>query len=330
MTRGSERTHFSSACAQVSTPSASSSRASAARTQRALAERPHHDDAEAELLGQRQDLALDLALARVVGDLDGVDAAAAHHALELVEGRRAVVRRADRADLALVAQALEQVEPLAPADEVVDLVEVDAPAVPVRARARPGAAPRASSGVHSLVGDEGLVAAARRGPARASARPRRTSARCRGTWSRRRARRATTSSRPPGTSSVCHVPMPTTETRGPPRPSSRFSIVLLLVLGGRCGFLGHVSSRSLSASRTRSRSGCGRSGMPGPYPAIAAPSRAAPSAARPAWRWRRRRAACCAAARRRRSSAGDERDAALERARRGSPRRRGRRAARPR
>ena len=36
----------------------------------APAERAHHDDAEAQLLGQRQDLALDLALARVVGDLD--------------------------------------------------------------------------------------------------------------------------------------------------------------------------------------------------------------------------------------------------------------------
>ena len=84
-----------------------------ASDERAVAERAHHDDAEAELLGERQDRALDLALARVVRDLDRRDPAAAHDLLELAEGRRAVVRGADRADLALVAQALEQVEPLA-------------------------------------------------------------------------------------------------------------------------------------------------------------------------------------------------------------------------
>ena len=87
-------------------------RARRAAQQGALAERAHDDDAEPELLGERQDAALDLALARVVRDLDRGDAAAAHHVLELVERRRAVVRRADLADLALVAQQLEQVEPL--------------------------------------------------------------------------------------------------------------------------------------------------------------------------------------------------------------------------
>jgi hypothetical protein len=40
------------------------------------------------------------------------------------------VGRAEQPDAAFVAQALEQRELLAPGDEIVDLVEVDAPAVP--------------------------------------------------------------------------------------------------------------------------------------------------------------------------------------------------------
>ena len=50
------------------------------------AERPHRDDAEPELGGERQDLALGLPLARVVRHLDRLDPAGSHDACELVEG----------------------------------------------------------------------------------------------------------------------------------------------------------------------------------------------------------------------------------------------------
>ena len=74
--------------------------------------------------------------------------------------------------------------------------------------------------------------------------------------------------------------MPTTETRGPPRPSSRFSIVLLLVLGRllRRRLLGHrlvaLAERFADPVEIRMWS-FGHLGVA--YPAIAAPSRAAPS-----------------------------------------------------
>src|SRR4051812_31868275 len=94
------------------------------------AERAHDDDAEPELVGERQDLALDLALVRVVGDLDRRYPPAAHDARKLAERRRAVVRRTDRDDGAAVAGVLEQRQALLPVNEVVDLVQVDATAVP--------------------------------------------------------------------------------------------------------------------------------------------------------------------------------------------------------
>ena len=57
-----------------------------AREQRSLAERLHDDHAEAQLRGERQDLALRLAVARVVRHLHGSDPPAAHDAGELREG----------------------------------------------------------------------------------------------------------------------------------------------------------------------------------------------------------------------------------------------------
>ena len=89
------------------------------------AERAHDDHAEAELLGERQQLALGLALARVERNLDRVDPPGAHDARELVEGAGRVVRRAEEADAAGVPLPLEPVEVLAPGDEVVHLLEVD-------------------------------------------------------------------------------------------------------------------------------------------------------------------------------------------------------------
>jgi hypothetical protein len=67
---------------------------------------------------------------RVVGQLDALDPGLAHRLGELVEGARLVVRDADPADAALAALALEPFEVLAPEDEVVHLLDVDA-AVPV-------------------------------------------------------------------------------------------------------------------------------------------------------------------------------------------------------
>src|SRR3954451_13943413 len=92
------------------------------------AERSHHEHADTELLGERQDLALDLALLRVVGHLDRLDAAGPHDLRELAERARAVVRRAGEPDDARVTQLLDVRELAVPRGQVVDLQEVDASA----------------------------------------------------------------------------------------------------------------------------------------------------------------------------------------------------------
>src|SRR3954470_750795 len=91
----------------------------------ALREGPHDDDAQVELLGEWQDSARHLAFMRVVGDLDRIDQAALHHLLELVEGRRLVVRGTEEAHALLFPLVLEPREVLLPGHEVVHLLEID-------------------------------------------------------------------------------------------------------------------------------------------------------------------------------------------------------------
>jgi hypothetical protein len=64
-----------------------------------VAERAHEQDAEAELAGQRQDRPLGLALGRVAGHLDSVDAAGGHELGEVAEGDATQIRN-DSARLA--------------------------------------------------------------------------------------------------------------------------------------------------------------------------------------------------------------------------------------
>ena len=96
--------------------------------QRALTEWAHDHNSQSQISRQRQDDALDIAFQRIVGNLDRADAPCAHDGRQLVEGRRAVVRRPDDADLPGVAQPLQCCQMLTPGDEVVNLIEVNAPA----------------------------------------------------------------------------------------------------------------------------------------------------------------------------------------------------------
>ena len=124
-----------------------------------LAERAHEQDAEAEFGGERQDRALDLALGRVVGHLDGVDTAGGHELGEFAEGSRGVVGGSDQADQPLVPGGLEHRQVRGPGHQVVDLHDVDPAAVPFH---RTGElCPALLRGrVQNLVGDEDLVALA--------------------------------------------------------------------------------------------------------------------------------------------------------------------------
>src|SRR5829696_9859093 len=90
----------------------------------ALRERPHDDHAQAELLSERKDRPLDVALQGVVGHLDRVDPPTSHHSFELLEGGALVVRRAEEAHAVLLLFVLEPREVLLPGDEVVHLLEV--------------------------------------------------------------------------------------------------------------------------------------------------------------------------------------------------------------
>ena len=155
------------------------------------AERPHRDDAEPELLGERQDLALDLPLARVVRHLDRLDPAGPHDARELVEGRRLVVGRADEADVPGVALALEPRQALLPGDEIVDLLELDVAAVEGELVGSAGDGPRPRTASRSS-SRRSLRRDARRAPRPGSVPPDRTS----GT-SRRAASRPQRPLRPP-------------------------------------------------------------------------------------------------------------------------------------
>jgi len=124
--------------------------------QRSLAERAHKQDAEAEVVGQRQDRALDLALGRVVRHLDGVDSPGGHELGQFAEGGRGVVSGSEQADQPPVPRGFQHRQVLGPGHQVVDLHEVDAAAVPVH---RAGELRRAlfRGGSPDLVGDDDLI-----------------------------------------------------------------------------------------------------------------------------------------------------------------------------
>ena len=130
-TRGSESTHFSSACAQVSIPKLAKrrqllGRGRAAKKRRSgSAERAHHDDGDPELCRERQQPLLGLALVEVQRQLDDVEAAGPQRALELAERACAPVRDADAIDAARGPLLLEPREVLLPRDEVVHLLDLD-------------------------------------------------------------------------------------------------------------------------------------------------------------------------------------------------------------
>ena len=163
------------ACGQVVTPNGRSGSRSAGSGwvthQLAFAERAHQQDSDTELVGQRQDRGLDLAVGGVVGHLDAVDAAAAHEVGELPEGRRRVVGSADQADQSPVPGGLEHRQLVGPGDQGMDLRKVDPATVPVHRAVQLGRAVlrRTRSG---LVGDDNPVAPAlRAAPSSRSASP---------------------------------------------------------------------------------------------------------------------------------------------------------------
>ena len=133
-------------------------------SQRSAAERPHRDDTKVQFGRQRQDAPLRLALERVVGHLDRVDAPGAHDLLQLAERAGRVVRRAQKADPVPGPLVLQPVEVLPPADEIVHLLEIDAAAeelelgVELAAGLRPRAGP-------DLRGDKRLAATVAKHPA---------------------------------------------------------------------------------------------------------------------------------------------------------------------
>ena len=157
----------------TSTPSGASAAGSGARmTEPVAAERAHDDHAEAELLGERQDLALDLALARVERDLNRVDPPGAHRpARARRRPRRRSASHRGSGCARRRAPRSSQSQVLAPRDEVVHLLEVDVPAVEARAGPRAARAPPSTDGVQIFVATN---ASSRRPP---SARPRTRSAR---------------------------------------------------------------------------------------------------------------------------------------------------------
>src|SRR5581483_4479671 len=92
--------------------------------QLALAERTHDDHRHPELGRERQQLAL--ALVRVVRELDRLEAARPHRLGELAEGSCVPVSDADAADPTGGPLILEPRQVLAPGDEIVDLLDLDA------------------------------------------------------------------------------------------------------------------------------------------------------------------------------------------------------------
>src|SRR3954470_5635947 len=132
---------------------------SAAGEKAALCEGSHDDDAQAELLRERKDPPLDIALQGVVGHLDRIYPSASHHLLELLEGGALVVRRAEETDAVLLPFVLEPREVLLPCDEVVHLLEVH-PAREVAELRLELEAPLLLRGRPDLRRDEDVVAAA--------------------------------------------------------------------------------------------------------------------------------------------------------------------------
>ena len=134
-TRGSLRPHLIRACAQVVTPNGRSGSRSAGLGYQAhslsLAEGAHQQDPDTELVSQRQNGALYLAVGGVVGHLNRIDAAGAHEIGEVGEGRRRVVGGADQADQPPVPHGFQHRQVSAPGDQVVDLHQVDPAAIPV-------------------------------------------------------------------------------------------------------------------------------------------------------------------------------------------------------
>jgi hypothetical protein len=94
-----------------------------------LGEGSHHHDAHAQVRRERENQPLDVALLRVVGDLNSADASTFHEHRELIKGARAVMRGADGAQAPPVALGFEQRQMFAPVHEVVHLIEVHDAAV---------------------------------------------------------------------------------------------------------------------------------------------------------------------------------------------------------
>ena len=122
--------YFNRAWGQVVTPWPANGASSPAEVTGRPARRPrraHEDDADAEVLGQRQYPRLDLALVGVVGHLDRADPPGPHDLLELVEGRGLPMGGGHDVQLTAVTTGLELVEAGRPGDQVVHLEHLDVP-----------------------------------------------------------------------------------------------------------------------------------------------------------------------------------------------------------
>ena len=253
--RRSLRIHFSSACGHVVTPNGRSG-ASASAGRVAPSRLPSPNGRITMTPRPRSAAAgriscLDVALARVVGNLDRLHPRIRHHLQQLAEGVPTVVRDADDADGAARLQPFELREPLRPGEQVVDLVDVDA-AAEVAERAGDLLLRLAVVGRPDLGRDDGLLAAAFERAARARAPPRRTSA-----TSRRSVAPVSNAAsvdlaplrRPPlpRTSKVCHVPIPMTGTSMPVVPNARRSTAASLSrIAARRISIGHRAGSSSS------------------------------------------------------------------------------------
>ena len=174
----------------------------------------------------------DLALERVVGDLNRGDRARLHDLSQLAERGRLVMRRADGADTPPPCSSSSKRELLTPGHQVVDLIQVDAVVVEPSAR-RGLLRPSSAVVVQTLVATSAAslrarergaqdalgLAVHRRGIEEVDAQAQRR---------RRRRPRACASAGAPLTSKVCQVPIPTTGTSSPDAPSVRRSIALYL------------------------------------------------------------------------------------------------------
>src|SRR5262249_8776672 len=92
----------------------------------AALERTIADDRDLSFPRERQDVALDLAVDGVVGDLDEVDRLRAHDLLGPAMATALRGRDSDEAELAGLLHAEERLEMLLPGFDVVDLEEIEA------------------------------------------------------------------------------------------------------------------------------------------------------------------------------------------------------------